>query len=345
MTTISAFTLAQDVAPHHLSVHQPGEAPTLTREPATAVQPYHWRWATLEPFLKRVATEIPLEPGGERRTLGLVNPGLPFGVTHTLVAAIQQVHPGEVATAHRHTPSAFRFIIDAKGVTTTVDGERCPMEPGDVLLTPNWCWHDHQNDGSESAIWLDGLDVPLVRMMNAIFFEPYPEDRQPVSDPPDGVARQFAAPGLVPPRAQAPFMPVYKWAATLEALHALAGGQPDPFDDVILEYRNPVTGGPAMQTIGLAMQLLRPGVHTRAHRHSSSTVYQVVRGQGTTTVNGTSFSWAERDFMVIPPWARHEHQNASSTEEAILFQFNDMPAMKALGLYREQGDDGAVSRW
>jgi gentisate 1,2-dioxygenase len=337
MTTTAVSTLAQKIAPLHLTVHQPDDPPTLTREPVTAVQPYHWRWATLEPLLRRVAADVPLEPGGDRRTLGLRNPGLPYGITHTLVAAIQQVLPGEVATAHRHTPSAFRFIIDAHSVSTTVDGERCPMEPGDVLLTPNWCWHDHENNGTETAVWLDGLDVPLVRAMNAMFFEPFPQDRQPVSDPPDGIIRQFTAPGLAPPRAPAPFLPVYKWNATLDALHALAATPADPFDDVILEYRNPVNGGPAMQTIGLAMQLLRPGVHTRAHRHSSSTVYHAVRGQGVTTINGVSYPWTERDFLVIPPWAWHEHHNASTTEEAILFQLNDMPTMRALGLFREQG--------
>jgi gentisate 1,2-dioxygenase len=292
-----------------------------------------------------VAAGVTLEPGGDRRTIRLTNPGLSYGTTHTLTAAIQQVLPGELATAHRHTPTAFRFIIDAKGVSTTVDGERYPMEAGDVLLTPNWCWHDHQNDGTETAVWLDGLDVPLVKLMNAMFFEPYPHDRQPVQDPPDGASRQFSAPGLVPPRTPAPFLPVYKWAATLAALHALAAATADPFDDVILEYRNPATGGPALQTIGLAMQLFRPGVHTRAHRHSHSTIYHVVRGRGATTINGTPFSWAERDFMVVPPWAWHEHSNGSSMDEAILFQMNDMPAMKALGLFREQGDDcGSVQR-
>ena len=120
------------------------------------------------------------------------------------------------------------------------------------------------------------------------------------------------------------------------------GGAPDPCDDVILGYRNPLTGGPAMRTIGLAMQLLRPGVHTLPHRHSTSTVYQAVRGAGVMAVNGERFAWKERDFIVVPPWAWHEHQNASSSEEAILFQFNDEPAMRALGLYREQQEGGAV---
>jgi gentisate 1,2-dioxygenase len=336
MAVLSRSALARELAGHHLAVHQPDDPPLLTPEPSTSVRPYLWRWATLEPLLSQVSEAVPLDPGGNRRTLRLVNPGLPSGTTHTLWAGLQQVLPGEVATAHRHTPTAFRFIIQGQGASTTINGERYRMEPGDVVLTPNWCWHDHQNDGTETALWLDGLDLPLVRALNAMFFEPFPQDRQPVLEPPDSAARRIAAPGLVPSRSSTPFLPIYKWERTLDALHALAATDPDPFDDVILEYRNPVSGGPALQTIGLAIQLLRPGARTRAHRHSSSTLYHVVHGQGITVIDGAAFAWTARDFLVVPPWAWHEHANASTIGEAILFQMNDVPAMRALGFYREQ---------
>jgi gentisate 1,2-dioxygenase len=32
----------------------------------------------------------------------------------------------------------------------------------------------------------------------------------------------------------------------------------------------------------------------------------------------------------------HEHANGSDTEDACLFSFHDLPAMRALGLYREE---------
>ena len=336
MTSSTATNLNRELARQHLAVYQPDDPPLLTAEPVTAVQPYRWKWADLQPLLEQVAAGVSLDPGGNRRTLRLVNPGLPYGTTHTLWGGIQQVLPGEVAIAHRHTPSAFRFIIQGQGASTTVDGERYRMEPGDLLLTPNWCWHDHQNDGNETALWLDGLDIPLVRAMNAMFFEPYAEDRQPVHGPPDSGTHKISAPGLLPPRSAPTFLPIYKWSATLNALHALASTEPDPFDDALLEYRNPVSGEPALRTIGLAIQLLQPGARTSLHRHSSSTVYHVVRGSGASVVNGTTFEWSERDFVVVPPWAWHSHQNTSSSDEAILFQMNDVPAMQALGLYREQ---------
>jgi gentisate 1,2-dioxygenase len=40
--------------------------------------------------------------------------------------------------------------------------------------------------------------------------------------------------------------------------------------------------------------------------------------------------------MANPPWAVHEHINRSGETSALLFQVNDIPALKKLGLYREE---------
>lgn len=38
------------------------------------------------------------------------------------------------------------FVLDvADNCYTVVDDVRIDMRPGDVLLTPNWCWHGHAN--------------------------------------------------------------------------------------------------------------------------------------------------------------------------------------------------------
>jgi gentisate 1,2-dioxygenase len=116
-----------------------------------------------------------------------------------------------------------------------------------------------------------------------------------------------------------------------------AGGlDPDPFDGTLLEYQNPLTGGPALPTIGTAIQSLRPGVKGKSHRHTGSAVYYVVRGEGTTVIDGQRFDWSKGDFLALPPWAVHAHENRSKTAEAILFQVNDIPVLKSLGLYREE---------
>ena len=81
--------------------------------------------------------------------------------------------PGEVARAHRHTPTAIRFIIEGSGAYTAVDGERVYMEPGDLVLTPSWAWHDHGNETKDRVVWMDGLDIPLIASLEAMFFQFY----------------------------------------------------------------------------------------------------------------------------------------------------------------------------
>ena len=126
--------------------------------------------------------------------LRLHNPELPgSSASNTLVANIQIVMPGEIARAHRHSPSALRLIIEGKGGYTVVNGARIPMFPGDLVLTPKWTWHDHANDTDAPMIWLDGLDTPLVRMLEAGFYEQYDEEAQPVgagTDPSSGEIRR-----------------------------------------------------------------------------------------------------------------------------------------------------------
>jgi gentisate 1,2-dioxygenase len=98
--------------------------------------------------------------------------------SNTLVANIQIVMPGEIARGHRHSAAALRLIIEGGGGYTVVNGERVTMFPGDLVLTPNWTWHDHANDTDAPMIWLDGLDTPLVRMLEAGFYEEYHQERQ-----------------------------------------------------------------------------------------------------------------------------------------------------------------------
>ena len=76
----------------------------MTREPESTVRAYRWRWAEVRPMFDRIGELVPLELGGERRTLRLANPGLPYGTTHTLWGALQLIYPGEVATVMAEAP-------------------------------------------------------------------------------------------------------------------------------------------------------------------------------------------------------------------------------------------------
>ena len=180
-----ARTFYAELERHHLVALWNVNKSLLPKEPRSRCVPHLWRWDTMLPLVRRAAEVAPLSRAAERRVLGFINPGLPdrFGATHTLWAGFQYVLPREVAPAHRHSPAAIRFVIQGEGAFTTVDGDKCLMGRGDLVLTPPWTWHDHGHEGAEPMIWLDGLDLPLVAEMEATFFEPFAGDVQPLLKP------------------------------------------------------------------------------------------------------------------------------------------------------------------
>ena len=318
----------------------PWSAPLMSHEPKARVVPFVWRWADIQPLIMRAGELVTPDRAVERRILRLANPGVPEKTsTHTLSTAVQLILPGECAPAHRHSPTAIRFIIQGDGAYTTVEGEKCPMQPGDLVLTPSWTWHDHGSESAGPVVWMDGLDTPLIRSLQTMFYEPYPNDRQPVSKGVGDSLRRYGAGGLKPARATSrPDLPPivhYPWEETHAALRRLADVDASPFDDVAMEYISPTTGGSALRTIGCWIQLIRPGIRTQAHRQTSSAVYHVFAGKGYSVVDGQRLDWGKGDFFVVPPWSWHEHANEEG-EEAVLFSIQDAPVFEALGLYREE---------
>ena len=265
-----------------------------------------------------------------------------------LYSGLQVMHPGEVASAHAHSASALRFIMEGEGAYTIVDGHKMTLGANDFVLTPNGTWHEHGVSGDGTpCIWQDGLDIPLVNTLEANFYVVHPDLQQSVGYPVDDMTHTWGNPGLRPAGAEwskgySPLLK-YEWGPTYEALQRYGKATDgSPYDGVLMNYVNPVTGGPVMQTIGASMQMLRPGESTRAHRHTGSFIYQVAKGSGHSIIDGKRFDWKERDIFCVPSWAWHEHVNASASEDACLFTFNDLPVMHALGLYREEafGDNG-----
>jgi gentisate 1,2-dioxygenase len=288
----------------------------ISVEPQSAAVPYLWHWRDLRPQAMRAA-ELVGTAQAERRVLRLSNPNLGGIASNTLVANIQIVMPGEIARAHRHSGAALRFIIEGEGGYTVVNGERLPMAPGDLVLTPNWSWHDHANDTAAPMIWLDGLDTPLVRMLEAGFYEEHPQDRQAFGMPVNASEWHY---------------PMSEMRARLQRAAADSGAVGD---GVTLEYRNRRTGGPVMPTIACHMLMLRPGEKTKARRDVSRTNYHVVEGGGHSVVGGERLDWDDKDVLTVPTWSFCEHVN-DSDRPAFLFSFSDAPVMQALGLYREE---------
>src|SRR5262249_34383457 len=156
----------------------------------------------------------------------------------------QLVLPGEVAPAHRHAQSALRFVLEGGGAHTSVNGERTPMQYGDFIITPPMAWHDHGNQTSEPIFWLDGLDIPIVQLLDASFSEHHDLDEQPISRPVGDADARFGS-NLMPvdhrPTAASPVFN-YPYSRTRDALARLARtGDWDPCHGLKMRYSNPVT--------------------------------------------------------------------------------------------------------
>src|SRR5690606_31482279 len=95
----------------------------------------------------------------------------------------------------------------------------------------------------------------------------------------------FSTTGVIPADLvwDKPYSPLFKYSwknvypALLEAAKVNEGSE---YDGIIMKYANPLTGGHVMQTMGASIQLLLPGQHTKAHKHTGSFVYQCAKGQG-----------------------------------------------------------------
>lgn len=310
----------------------------LAREPVTEATPYLWNYDALRPSLMEAAEVISTEEA-ERRVLILENPSMRGRacITEALYAGLQLIMPGEVAPTHRHSPAALRFIVEGSRAFTAIDGEKAYMEPGDLILTPSWVWHDHGHEGREPVVWLDGLDIPMVRFMGPVFAEPHPDDYHAPGNPPGDNRSRYGA-NMLPYGADlraGKNSPVfhYPYAETRAALESVARSRDlDPWHGVKMEYVNPANGGPAMPTLGTYMQHLPEGFTTGTYRSTAAWVYSVVEGAGRTTIGEETFEWGPRDSFVVPAWYAHRHE---ADGDAFLFSFSDKPVHDRLGWFRE----------
>jgi gentisate 1,2-dioxygenase len=290
------WNVANEIEPWY---PQPKSVPTL------------WRWKRYEPYVRRAAQLVSAEKAA-RRVVMLVNPGRKewSAACGLLYTGVQVMNPGEFTSAHRHQASALRFVMEGRGAYTVVDGERMELGARDFVLTPNGTWHDHGvADGGTQCVWQDGLDIPLMNSLDANFYEVHPE----VVQKPKPLSKDNWS---------KPYSPVflYKWDDAYKSLR----------QEKTHEYRNPLTGGPVMPTMGARLEWIK---ESKERRHTGSLIYQVATGRGWSEVGGKRFDWEEKDIFCVPSWTRYRH---GAHGEAVLFCFHDIPAMKALALYREE---------
>ena len=311
-------------------------------EPKSSCLPAAWRFSEIRPHLLDSARVISAKEA-ERRALLLHNPGLSgaeHGITRTVSGDYQLVLPGEIAPAHRHTQTAFRFFIEGEGAYTAIEGEKIYMKPGDLVIQPPGLWHHHGHDGAPDgppAIWFDALDVGMCSMFESTFFHSHAQDEFPLARPPGTNRAQFGA-NVVPAghqRAELDYrMFSYPYEAAMATLESLRLTEPcDPYDGWKVRYINPQTGGHAMPTMAAHLQCLPEGMITAPYRSTDGVVFVVVEGEGRTVVGSTVLEWGPHDVFVVPSWHWHRHE---ATGGAVLFSYSDRAAQEKLGLWFEE---------
>jgi gentisate 1,2-dioxygenase len=307
--------------------------------PTRQTQATHWPYATLKPLLLRAGELTPMEKA-ERRVLVLANPGhglQKMQASAAIYLGMQLLLPGEWAPSHRHTPNAVRLVVEGTGAWTTVEGEKCVMERGDLILTPSGLWHEHGHDGTEPVVWLDVLDLPLMFYAEVSYHVNGP--RQAVHAGPSEAA--YVHGGLLPSPVFArstrayPLLR-YPWAQARAALLALGSSQP-ALEAVQLSYVNPETGGPALQVLGFGALMLRPGQVLRLPARSPACVFHLIEGAATLQLEGQSFRLAAADTACAPGYTAVTLANASGSEPAFIFIADETPLHQKLGVYEVRG--------
>jgi gentisate 1,2-dioxygenase len=287
--------------------------PSLYPEPKQRFVPARWRYMHARAALHK-AGDLVDPKWAERRNLIMANPvpGNDYPTVTTLVGAYQMVKGGETARSHRHSPNAMRVVLEAAPATyTIVDGVKVPMEPGDVLLTPNGCWHGHSNESRTESYWIDFLDAPLVQLLGPMFFEQHPDtlERADRVDPASPMRFAFSE-----------YHPRLLTAAEVSAgVRALKLGPPElrTFDRTVLH--------------------LQPGTRWARPKCTVNRIYSVIQGQGRSEFAGTQFDWSRGDMVAVPSW--YEHQLVCD-QDAVLLEVSDEPLLRMLDWVREQAPAG-----
>ena len=323
----------------------------MPMHPQPKAVPWIWRWSDLKPLADRAGELVPIGRGGERRAIGLANPGLGGRayISPTLWAAVQQLGPHETAPEHRNAQNAFRFVTAGEGVWTVVNGDPVRMSRGDFLITPGWCFHGHHNETDQPMTWIDGLDIPFAYQMDTGFFE-FGSDRVTDYATPNFSRgeRLWCHPGLRPlsglnSTVNSP-IGAYRWEYTDRALTDQLlledEGQPATVEQghAAVRFINPTTGGDVMPTIRAQFHRLRPGVQTALRREIGTSMFQVFQGEGSIELDGVEHKLTFGDMVVVPSWVKY---SIKAEDQLDLFHFGDAPIFEKLSLARSHVEEQA----
>ena len=310
-----------------------GVLPPLKPRPNTRATA--WSYSDIRPLLLKAGELTPIEKA-ERRVLVLANPGHgleKMQASAAMYLGMQLLLPGEWAPSHRHTPNAVRMIVEGEGAYTTVDGEKCPMSRGDLILTPTGLWHEHGHDGTEPVVWLDVLDLPLVYYMEASYH--INGERQAVK--PGRAERAYARGGVVPTpvfeRSHKAYpMLHYPWKEARAALESMAEDQSQA-EAVQVTYVNPETGEDVENILGFYALMLRPGQTLTLPARSPACVFHVIEGGVDIQVEEQSFSLVEADTCCAPGYTAVTLRNKHANKPTFIFMADESPLHRKLGVY------------
>ncbi|WP_397474615.1 cupin domain-containing protein [Pusillimonas sp.] len=325
----------------------------FTKSPVSIAIPHQWSYRDARERLMELSTLLTPQEA-ERMNINLVNPALkdfmPAAAMPTLRAGIQMVPPGAKAAAHRHSANAFRIVLEnpEKGAYTAVQGKRLRMKRGDLVLTPNWAWHEHHNEGDKPVIWYDGLDVMMPYWIGGVFFEEMHSvtghEFQELDGDQDDMAAAVGTGGMIQHSAvgdaqqtkNSPLMH-YPYENARSALQRLEDqGAGNPFEGVRLEYINPINCGPVFPSMSVSIQMISAKSTVEAMHRTENILYLTLEGSVTFNLpNNQSFTTEENDVVAIPSWVPYSITN-NEQAPAVLASQSDRPVFKALGWYREQ---------
>jgi gentisate 1,2-dioxygenase len=304
-------------------------------KPKPNTKPTFWSYQKLRPLLLQAGELTPIEKA-ERRVLVLANPGHgleKMQASPAMYLGMQLLLPGEWAPAHRHTPNAVRMIVEGEGAYTTVNGEKCLMSRGDLILTPTGLWHEHGHDGKDPVVWLDVLDLPIVYYMEASYHQE--GKRQAISE---GTGeRRYVKGGVMPTkhfeRSQNAYpMLRYPWVEVRAALEELAVNEPS-LEHVQVTYVNPETGRDAENILGFYALMLKPGQVLNLPARSPASVFHVIEGNASVSVESEQFTLNEADTCCAPGYTPIQLTNRQSDKPTFVFIADESPLHRKLGVY------------
>jgi gentisate 1,2-dioxygenase len=306
-------------------------------QPRPTTRVTHWSYEALRPLLLKAGELTPIEKA-ERRVLVLANPGHgleKMQASAAIYLGMQLLLPGEWAPAHRHTPNAVRLIVEGEGAYTTVDGQKCEMRRGDLVLTPTGLWHEHGHDGDAPVIWLDVLDLPLVHYLEASYHVDGPRQQaRPSTD------KSYARAGLVPTTvferqgARYPMLR-YPWADTRAALEQLAS-QAGTDETLQLRYVNPETGADVQNILGYSALMLRPGQTVTLPARSPAAVFHLIEGTAQVRSGDQGHVLVAADTCCVPGYSAVTLRNGSAFNPTFFFVADEAPLHQKLGIYEER---------